>query len=157
MHLDSSSAAIALLWARRSGVKPDGDCASSPRRRPKCFRRENLHGIEAKKRFLNRSDEATASSASDPRNLAAAKVLEGFGACLDGDGDGATGNTTPHFFAACALRTARTKKACIRSIASLQRPRRRAHKAPAAASVLVEVETGDSVAVAGGAASNSKF
>lgn len=47
VHLDSSFAAIALLWARRSGVKPDGDRASSPRRRPKCFRRENLHGIEA--------------------------------------------------------------------------------------------------------------
>lgn len=47
VHLDPSFAAIALPWARRSGVKPDGDRASSPRRRPKCFRRENLHGIEA--------------------------------------------------------------------------------------------------------------
>lgn len=107
--------------------------------------------------LLERPDDATTSSASDPRDLAVAKILEGFGACLDGDGDGATGNTTPHFFAACALQTARTKKGLYRSIASLQRPRRRAHKAPAVASVLVEVEAGDSVAVAGGAASNSKF
>lgn len=42
-----------------------------------------------------------------------ASVVEGFGPCLDGDGDGATGNTTPHIFAACALRTAHTESAYI--------------------------------------------
>lgn len=54
---------------------------------------------------LERPDDATASSARDPRHLAVATGLEGFGASPDGDGDGdgATGITTPHFFAACAL------------------------------------------------------
>ncbi|UKZ66376.1 uncharacterized protein TrAtP1_007552 [Trichoderma atroviride] len=49
---------------------------------------------------LERPDDATASSARDARDLAVAALLEGFGASPDGDGDGATGNTTPHFFAA---------------------------------------------------------
>lgn len=132
-HLDPSSAATALLWARRSGVRPDGDRASSPRRRPKCFRRENLHGIEAK--------HGASWTRQTMRRPAAPAILTIRPSQRSGRVSGpvltATAAAQPEirrrtFFAACALRTTRTKKrpvsvdcvASTDSLASAQGPGR---------------------------------